>query len=155
MLTVSLDTAIAVTEWSRRTWWRRISDGVIERAPDDTRGRAMVFWRDVEPLLSVAMTADDIGQLQLADSGSAEAQSDIGQLFAAAGNHEAAAFWLSQAANQDYPDAMQTLGRCYVAGEGVPKNEHLGVMWLAKAAAAGHTIAQAQMQGLGVGRAST
>jgi TPR repeat protein len=46
---------------------------------------------------------------------------------------------------------MQWLGHCYINGKGVQKDENLGVMWLAKAAALGHVIAQGQMNGL-IGR---
>jgi len=43
---------------------------------------------------------------------------------------------------------MQWLGHCYINGRGVPKDEHLGIMWIAKAAAQGHVIAQGLMKGL-------
>ena len=83
-----------------------------------------------------------------ADSGDAEAQNDIGQFFAIAGQPKAALYWLQLAAQQDHADAMQWLGRCYVGGDGVPMNVNLGFMWIAKAAAKGHVIAQAQVSGL-------
>jgi len=74
----------------------------------------------------------------------------MGQLCLAARRFEGARYWLELAARQDYPNAMQTLGRCYLAGDCVPKDENLGLMWIAKAAATGHAIAQAQMQALRV-----
>jgi TPR repeat protein len=46
---------------------------------------------------------------------------------------------------------MQLLGMCYMGGKGVPRDEHLSVMWIARAAAQGHAIAQAQRRSLGIG----
>lgn len=47
---------------------------------------------------------------------------------------------------------MQWLGGCYVGGNGVGKNDYLGLMWIAKTAALGHVIAQEQIKEL-IGRA--
>lgn len=43
---------------------------------------------------------------------------------------------------------MQWLGHCYVNGKGVAKDANLGMMWIAKAAALGHVIAQGLMKTL-------
>lgn len=69
-------------------------------------------------------------------------------MFGAAGRHEAALHWVQKAAQQNRPDAMQCLGHCYLTGQGVLRDEHLGVMWIAKADSHGHVIAQAQMAAL-------
>ncbi|SEQ34631.1 Sel1 repeat-containing protein [Ectothiorhodospira magna] len=58
--------------------------------------------------------------------------------------------WLQAAADQHYPDAMHWLGRCHISGEGVPKDEMLGLSWLQRAAALGHVISQRQMAGIRV-----
>ena len=87
----------------------------------------------------------DLAFVLRADAGDADAQSDIGQLFSNAGKHKCALYWFQQAAQKGNSDAMQWLGRCYISGEGVPKDDNLGIMWIAKAAAHGHVIAQAQM----------
>jgi len=151
MDTISMETAIAITERSRSTWWRRISQREVARVADDASGRAMLSWIDVVPLICIPMDDNDRSYVLRADVGDAEAQNDIAQLFSIAGKHKTALYWLQQAANQEYPDAMQWLGIYYLHGNGVMKNENLGVMWIAKAAAHGHVIAQEQMKALGVG----
>jgi TPR repeat protein len=145
---ISVEATIVITERSRRTWWRRIADDPAIRAGDDERGRTMLVLDAVQAFICVPMTAEDIDYLLRADAGDAPAQDDIGQLFLNAGKFDAAIYWLQLAAQQNHPDAMQCLGRCYLHGEGVPKDDYLGVMWIAKAAAHGHAIAQAQIQGL-------
>ena len=106
----------------------------------------MVNLAEVAPLICVTLNREDLDFLVKADAGSADAQNDIGQLFSNAGKPKIALYWLEQAARQGHADAMQWLGRCYIGGEGVPKNKNIGFMWIAKAAAHGHVIAQAQMQ---------
>ena len=145
---ISVEAAIAITERSRSTWWRRISKGEVTRVADDARGRTMMQWTDVAPQLCVPMDAADCALVLRADAGDADAQSDVGQFFSIAGKHKVALYWLQQAADRDHPEAMQWLGRCYLSGDGVPSDEHLGLMWIAKAAAHGHVIARRQMAGL-------
>ena len=149
---ISLDTACALSALSKSTWWRRIAKGDFTRVADDARGRAMLLWSEVAPHVCIAITPEDQALVLQADAGRAEAQDDLGQLFAAACKHQAAFYWFQLAAGQGQADAMQWLGHCYVNGKGVAKDENMGVMWIAKAAALGHVIAQGQMQGL-IGRA--
>lgn len=149
--TISIDTASAITDLSRRTLWRRISAGTFTRVNDDDRGRAMLLWSEIEPHMCVPIKPEDKPFIFLADAGDAGAQDDIGQLFLMSEKYQAAIYWFELAAQQNNPDAMQWLGHCYINGKGVQKDENLGVMWLAKAAALGHVIAQGQMNGL-IGR---
>jgi hypothetical protein len=148
MDSISMDALIVLTGKSRRTWWRRITEGVVCRVDDDARGRAMLSWNEVLPHICIPMTPDDLAFVLRADAGDVEAQNDIAQLFSIAGKHEAALYWLQQAAQQGNPDAMQWLGQCYLGGQGVPKDDNLGVMWIAKAASCGHVIAKTQMNAL-------
>ncbi|WP_432729210.1 tetratricopeptide repeat protein [Variovorax sp. W6] len=113
---------------------------------DDARGRAMLSLEEVAPFICVPLNQLDFDFLVLADEGNADAQNDMGQLFSNAGKPKIALYWLEQAARQGHADAMQWLGRCYIGGEGVPRNKNIGLMWIAKAAAHGHVIAQAQMR---------
>jgi uncharacterized protein len=145
---ISVDSAAVITKWSRRTWWRRIADGDATRLADDSKGRAMLSFAEVQAQIYVPMNPEDVACLVRADAGDAEAQNDIGQLFLNAGQPEAGVYWLQLATKQDHADAMQCLGRCYVSGDGVPKDANIGIMWIAKAAAYGHAIAQAQMNKL-------
>ena len=41
---------------------------------------------------------------------------------------------------------MHWLARCYLDGNGVAPDVHLGLMWLSRAAAHGHLISQGQLQ---------
>jgi hypothetical protein len=148
MKIISLDAAAAISSWSRRTWWRRLTEGTVQRVADDVRGRAMLPWSAVVTQLAIPLTDEDLMVLAKADLGNAEAQNDIGQLFAIEGRYESALYWVRQSAQQEHPDAMQWLGRAYAAGEGVARDDNLAIMWLAKAAAHGHVIAQAQIQNL-------
>lgn len=140
--------ASAITELSRRTWWRRISAGEVTRVADDNRGRAMLLWSEVEPHICIPIEPEDKKFILLADAGDAEAQDDIGHLFLISEKYQAAIYWFEQAAQKNHPDVMQWLGHCYINGKGVPKDENLRIMWTAKAAALGHVIAQGQMNGL-------
>jgi hypothetical protein len=145
---ISLDTACAITEISKSTWRRRIAKGDFTRLEDDARGRVMLLWSEVGPYICIPIEPEDKEFILLADAGDAEAQDDIGQLFLMSEKYQAAIYWFEQAAQQNNADAMQWLGHCYVNGKGVPKDENLGIMWLSKAAAHGHVIAQGQMKGL-------
>ena len=146
--TLSLTTATAITDISERTWWRRIEQGAIQRAGAGAGKQVRLLLTDVLPNMSIPVTEQDIKVIQRADTGDAGAQNDIGQMFLMAGKIHAARYWLEQSANQGDPDSMQWLGQCYAKGEGVPMDENLSMMWLAKAAALGHVIAKAQMDGI-------
>jgi TPR repeat protein len=145
---ISLESAIALTDLSRRTWWRYISEGRVTRVADDGRGRAMLNWADVLPLICLPLDAEELALTFSADAGDAQAQNDLGQLLLSAGKFKCALYWLDQAAKKNNADAMQWLGYCYFNGQGVPQDDNLGLMWTAKAAAHGHVIAQAQVRGL-------
>ena len=142
-----MDAASAITQISRRTWWRRIAAQAVTRGASD-RGRTMLLWSEVAPHIDVPMTAENHGSLFLADMGSADAQNTVGQFFLHAGKHKTAVYWFQLASKQDHPDAMQWLGDSYICGKGVEKSEYLGLMWIAKAAAFGHVIAQEQIKEL-------
>lgn len=147
-IVISLDTACAITEMSKSTWRRRIAKGDFTRVADDARGRAMLLWSEVESHICIPIETEDQQFIFLSDAGNAEAQDDIGQLFLISEKHQSAFYWFQKAAQQNNPDAMQWLGHCYVNGKGVPKDENLGMMWIAKAAALGNVIAQGLMKGL-------
>ncbi len=145
---ISLDTACAITEISKNTWWRRIAKGDYTRVANDPRGRTLLLWAELAPYICVCLEPQDKEFILLADAGEPQAQDDVGQLFLAADKPKSAVYWFQLAAQKSHPDAMQWLGHCYVNGQGVPKDENLGLMWLAKAAALGHVIAQGLMKGL-------
>ena len=145
---ISLDTACAITEISKNTCWRRIAKGDLTRVANDSRGRTMLLWSELESNICVPIEPEDKEFIFLADAGDAEAPNTIGQFFLHAGKHKAAVYWFQRASKQDHPDATQWLGYCYTSGKGVEKNDYLGLMWIAKAAALGHVIAQEQIKEL-------
>ena len=118
MDTLSLDASVAITGISRRTLWRRVTDGTIGRCDTDGRSRAMLALGDVLGLVDVALNAEDRAMLLRADAGDAEAQADMGALFYVAGAHKAALYWLNEASAQDNAEAMQWLGTAYASGGG-------------------------------------
>lgn len=145
---ISLDAAVIVTGISKRTLWRRLTEGRIARHANDGRGRAMLALEDIASMFCVPVNPEDYELFTDADAGNAEAQNDLAQLFLEADRPDIALHWLQLAADQEHPDAMQNLAKLYIKGIGLPKNESLGLMWLAKAASFGHTIASQQLMTL-------
>lgn len=152
MRAISLDSAIIVTGLSKRTLWRRLSDGSIRRMDKDSRSRTMLAFDDLVPLLCIPVEPGDYPLFIAADTGDARAQNDLALLFLEAGQPEVARYWLEAAANINRPEpsaaAMHNLAHLYLSGSGVIRNEHIGLMWLAKAAARGYVIAERQMAAL-------
>lgn len=142
---IKLATAVAITTISERTWWRRIEQGSVTRCVTEHGKQAYLLLSDVLSAISISVTSEDIEFILRADAGDADAQNDVGQMFLAAGKSKAALYWFQQSANKENSDSMQWLGQCYAKGEGVPLDENLSVMWLAKAASLGHVIAKGQM----------
>lgn len=145
---ISLDTAIIVTGVSKRTLWRRLAEGQITRQDNDIRGRAMLSLEDLAPMLCVPVEPEDYKLLTEADAGDADAQNDLAQLFLDADRPDIALHWLQLAVDQEHPDAMHNLATLYIKGHGLPQDETLGLMWLAKAASCGHVIAKQQVAAL-------
>jgi uncharacterized protein len=146
---ISIASAITLTEWSESTFRRRIADRSLTRHVEPgPNGRAMVDLDAIKSHACIPLEEDDGSLLHDADAGNAESQNDLALLFLANNKPRSAIYWLELAAKQDYPDAMHWLGRCCIDGNGVLRDENLGMMWLAKAAAQGHVISQAQMQAM-------
>ena len=147
-LTISLITATIISTVSERTWWRRIEQGLVTRCEKKPGEQARLLLSDVLPVIPISVTSEDIECILRADAGDADAQNDVGQMFLAGDNPKTALYWFQKSADQGNADSMQWLSQCYARGEGVPLDENLSVMWLAKAASLGHVIAKSQMDGL-------
>ena len=145
---ISLDSVTMVTDVSRRTLWRRLSEGKISRQANDERGRAMLTLDDITAMLSIPMEAEDYELLTQADQGNSDAQNDLAQLFLEFDRPDVALQWLQLAINQQHPDAIHNMSTLYLKGLGVAKDESKALMWLSKAAAHGHIIAKAQLTAL-------
>ncbi|MEJ7930619.1 hypothetical protein WG922_11600 [Ramlibacter sp. AN1015] len=143
---LSFETAIAVTGKSRRTLWRRLQDEVLQRS--DARGRTLIDSDWVRRNSTLPLDGQEWDLVVAADSGDAAAQCEVGTLCLQAGLHDSAVFWFREAAEHGLPDALHWLAHCHVTGKGVPQSDDLALSFLAKAAAAGHTIASEQMSGI-------
>jgi hypothetical protein len=146
---VSLQTAITLTEWSERTIRRRIADNKLQCAANngDCCHKTMISFESIQPNICIPLHLDDIELIKSAEMGDAKAQNDLALLFLENDKPKSAVYWLELAAKQ-CADAMQLLGDCYMKGRGVVQDNNLAIMWIAKAASAGHSIAQTQIQSL-------
>lgn len=146
MKLISLAAAITLTAWSERTFWRRFADGVMTRETEN--GRSMINFDLIKPHICMPLEPDDLAVLESADAGDAEAQNELALIFLSNGKPKSAIYWLETAAKQNDANAMYLLGRCYTDGNGLAKNENLGIMWIAKAAAHCHVISQGQIHAM-------
>lgn len=108
----------------------------------------MLSFEDLAPMLCVPVATEDYELFVEADGGDADAQNDLAQLFLDADRPNIALHWLQLAADQEHPDAMHNLSKLHIKGIGVPKDETKGLIWLAKAASCGHSIAAQQVAAL-------
>ena len=146
---VSLQAAATLTEQSVRTLRRRIADGSIKcAANNEDHYKTMICFDSIKPDICIALDPDDIELVKSADSGTAKAQNELALVFLENNKPKSAIYWLELAAKQQFADAMHLLGRCYLEGNGLPKDNYLAIMWVAKAASLGHPIAQAQIQSM-------
>ena len=143
---ISLSAATTLTEWSERTFWRRFTDGTIERVIRN--GKAVIPFAAIEPHLCLPLAPEDLLLLEQADAGEAGAQTDLALIFLAHSKAKGAIAWLGLAAKQDDANAMYLLGRCYIDAHGAEKDENLGLMWLSKAACRGSQMAEGAMQSI-------
>lgn len=144
---ISVATAISLTGWSESTMRRRIADGVVTRRLEaGENGRSMMDLESIMPHLDLPLENGDVELILAADGGVAEAQTDLALKFLLNNNAKGALYWLELSVKQDYANAMYYLGRCYIEGAGVARDENVGLIWLLKAAVGGHVIARAQMQ---------
>ena len=110
----------------------------------------MICFESIKSDLCLALTLENIDLIEKADIGDAKAQNDLALLFLEQHKPKSAIYWLELASKQQFSDAMQLLAECYLAGNGLTKNENLALMWIAKAASLGHSVALAQIQSLRV-----
>ena len=102
--------------------------------------------------LSLSALATDFDTIkQLAESGDAIAQNNVGLLYLSgqvvAKDNAQAVKWFEKSAQQGIPEAQYNLGLRYFSGQGVEQDYHQAFYWFEKAADA--NIAKAQMM-LGV-----
>ncbi|MBK1718642.1 tetratricopeptide repeat protein [Thiocystis violacea] len=144
MPSISLSTASSITGLTKRTLWRHIEHGSLSSISAREPGeKTRVRLEDVLPLACLPLEPEDHAVILEADGGDAVAQCDLALMFLAADRPADAVPWLTLAAKPFYPDAMCYLGRGYLSGAGVARDEEAGLMWLSHAATKGHPLAQA------------
>ena len=148
MPALGLQAAAWVTGISKRTLWRRVGSGQLARGPNDAHGRATLLASDLAPYTRWPLSSADWALLLAADGGNVAAQMEWAERALEEGDWVSACFWLDQAARQRHADAMHWLATLAFEGRLGPADASTGLLWLAKAAKAGHPIAQAQMAGL-------
>ena len=149
MPNISLQTVITLTELSERTIRRRIADGTLKCASESgAYNKTLICFESIMQDVCMPLSSGDLDVIEEADAGNAAAQNDLGLIFIFHQKWKSAIYWLEQAAKQNFADAMQWLGECYLHGRGVEKDEHLAVMWIAKAASLGHAIARLQIEAM-------
>ena len=146
---VSLQAATTLTGWSERTLRRRIADGTLKCANgDEASYKTMISFDSIKNDICIALEPDAVEIIKSADAGDAQAQNELALLFLENNKPKSALYWLELSAKQDFADAMHWLGRCYLEGNGLPKDNNLALMWIAKAASLGHPIAIAQIESI-------
>lgn len=146
---VSLQAATTLTEWSIRTIRRRLADGTLRCAADnEAYYKTMICFDSIKHEICVALAPEDIELIKSADAGNVTAQNDLALLFLEQNKPKSAVYWLELAAKQQAADSMHLLGCCYLTGKGLAKDDNLAMMWIAKAASLGHSIALAQIQSI-------
>lgn len=145
-ITISLATAVTLTGWSERKFWRKFADGSIGRNVSNSKSSLELNF--LIPHLLFHLRDEDVQLVVEADSGNAESQAELAILFLEKSKPKEAVFWLNAAVKQGNSNAMRLLGRAYIDGQGVKIDENIGMMWIAKAAASGDVIAQAQMESM-------
>jgi hypothetical protein len=143
---ISFHAAITLTDMSESTFRRKIRAGLIkEKQKNDETGRSMIEIDSIRRYINAGLEREDWQLMEQADAGDADAQTDIALLFQDGGKHHSAVFWLNSAMKKGNCEAMHWMGRCYMEGRGVARNEDMGIMLIAKSAALGHAISQGQM----------
>ncbi|MDT3669017.1 MAG: hypothetical protein ROZ37_01640 [Aromatoleum sp.] len=138
---ISINTAASLSGLSKRTLWRRVADGHLRAISTGSGERTGIALDDATALSRLRLAAEDGELIVAADAGDPDAQCDLALMFLAQDYAESALPWLEAAARQYHAEAMHWLGRCYIAGKGVPADEKLGADWISKTASRGHSTA--------------
>ncbi|MCQ8105494.1 sel1 repeat family protein [Methylomonas sp. SURF-2] len=140
---------MTLTQWSERTIRRRVADGSLPCVSGvPFSNKTLISLESIKADICLTLSDEDIELLKSADAGSAQAQTEMALLFLENGKEKSAIYWLEQAAKQNFPDALHWMGNCYLRGEGFAKDDNLAVMWIAKAASLGHSVAKLQIEAL-------
>ena len=151
---VSTQTAALLTGKSVRTIHNWLESGVIRGKDVQAAHIPGGLMRRID-LSSIAanvpteMTDEFRECVRQVDAGDADGMNNVGTYFYRSKEYKIAVTWFEAAAKKGHADAMELFSMCYINGIGVEKNHALGIQWLGKAAALGHSVAKAKLQALG------
>lgn len=147
MTLISLNTAAQLAGVSKRTLWRRIAASTLSASRSaDPQGRTLLSLADIAKDIGLTLDGEVIAAILGADSGLARDQLELALIFLEAGLPDKALPWLRLAVNQGDADAMLILGETQLEGWGADTKADL--IWIRRAAIAGHPLALAVMEAL-------
>jgi TPR repeat protein len=149
MRTVSLSTAMTLSDLSESTFRRKIRSGAIQLLPGAAAGGREGIAIDTNAAYLDARIA--IGHWDVvkeADRGDASAQTELALVLQQHCRFRAAVYWLRLAARQNDSHALHWLARCHLEGSGVARNDDQGILLLARSALLGNVISAHQLAAL-------
>ena len=149
MRTVSLSTAMTLSDLSESTFRRKIRSGEIRLLPaDDAGGPEGIAIDGNEAYLITDIALGHWELVRDADRGDALAQTELALVLQRHRKFRAAVYWLRLAAKRNDSHALHWLARCHLEGRGVARNEDKGIMLLARSALLGNVISAHQLAAL-------
>nr|WP_217346029.1 SEL1-like repeat protein [Noviherbaspirillum sp. L7-7A]MBV0880391.1 SEL1-like repeat protein [Noviherbaspirillum sp. L7-7A] len=149
MRTVSLSTAMTLSDLSESTFRRRIRRGEIRLLPlPGPGGREGIAIDPDAAYMNAAIAIDHWELVKAADRGDATAQTELALILQQHRKFRAAVYWLRLAAKRNDSHALHWLARCHLEGKGVARNEDKGIMLLARSALLGNVISAHQLAAL-------
>lgn len=151
---ISTQTAALLAGKSVRTINNWLESGSLSgKRVHAERGPGGLMWKidlsSMAAYIPMDMTDACVREIMQAEAGDADSMNNVGTYFYAANARKIAAEWFEVAAKKGHADAMELLSMCYINGIGVGKDHALGIQWLGKAAALGHSVARVKLQSLG------
>lgn len=149
MRTVSLSTAMTLSDLSESTFRRKLRRGEILLLPAPDPGGREGIAIDLNALyLNARIVAGHWDVVKEADRGDTSAQTELALILQQYRKCRAAVYWLRLAAKKNDSHALHWLARCHLEGRGVARNEDRGIMLLARSALLGHVISAHQLAAL-------
>lgn len=149
MRTVSLSTAMTLSDLSESTFRRKIRSGEIRLLPLPGPGGRDGIAIDLNAAyLNAAIAMDHWELVKDADRGDACAQTELALVLQQHRKFRAAVYWLQLAAKKNDSHALHWLARCHLEGRGVARNDDKGIMLLARSAMLGNVISAHQLAAL-------
>lgn len=149
MRTVSLSTAMTLSDLSESTFRRKIRSGEIRLLPLPGRGdREGIAIDQNAAYLNTDIAVGHWELVKEADRGDPCAQTELALILQQHRKFRAAVYWLQLAAKKNDSHALHWLARCHLEGRGVARNEDKGIMLLARSAVLGNVISAHQLAAL-------